>query len=70
MNEQFDLINRRDSNRYNKIKLLVELRVMEYLIFPKAPWLEPHHQEHLFGDLLPISRDAVGVFYSPGLMSR
>ena len=44
-----------------------------YSIFSKAPELEPKHQTHFSviprslvkGGVLPLSRDAVGVLYSP-----
>ena len=48
------------------------IAMKEYSIFPRAPELEPHHQMfkcHIqntgIGGVLPLSRDAVGVFYSP-----
>ena len=49
------------------------MAMKSYSGFPKAPaLLEPHHQTnlmscpgHLLGSVLPLSRDAVSVFYSP-----
>ena len=46
-----------------------------YSAFPKAPaLLEPHHLDclvsyagHSLGGVLPLCREAVGVFYSPRL---
>ena len=53
------------------------ITVKGYSTFPKAPsLLEPHHQivsivsRVLIGDVLPICRVAVGVFYIPCRMGN
>ena len=49
-----------------------------YSVFPKAPaLLEPHHQivychiqDTRWGVVLPLCREAVGVFYSPSRLGK
>ena len=73
MIKYFYLTHRWDPNRYYHSRTVnLEVTAMkEYFTFRKAQRLEPHHQmvwchiEDLIGEVLPLCRDAVSIFYWP-----